>query len=200
MNIELNLIPTIVFASVMICWMIFAGVFIFRRKPSAAATTERKRVRASLYGIALQVVAYTLAWTVRRKYFTPIAPLGLWLEIALGILTVALAIASAWLVEAAVRTLGKQWSFAARLVEEHKLVTEGPYNLVRNPIYTGMFGMLIATTLAVTHWVAILPALIIFYIGTLIRVRSEEKLLREAFPTEFDDYARRVPAILPFPR
>jgi protein-S-isoprenylcysteine O-methyltransferase Ste14 len=39
--------------------------------------------------------------------------------------------------------------------------------------------------------------LLLFGIGTVIRVRSEEKLLRAAFGKEFDDYAKRVPAVLP---
>jgi len=98
----------------------------------------------------------------------------------------------------AVRSLGKQWVLAARLLEGHKLVTEGPYNVVRNPIYTGMFGMLLATGFAVSHWLGLSIAIVIFAIGTFIRVRSEEKLLREAFGGEFDEYARKVPAVIPF--
>jgi protein-S-isoprenylcysteine O-methyltransferase Ste14 len=34
-------------------------------------------------------------------------------------------------------------------------------------------------------------------VGLVIRVRSEEKLLRAAFAREFDDYAARVPGVLP---
>ncbi len=85
------------------------------------------------------------------------------------------------------------------LVEEHKLITEGPYRLVRNPIYTGMLGILIVTGLAISRWFAVVAALVLFGIGTVIRVRSEEKLLREAFGAEFDAYARRVPAVFPRP-
>jgi protein-S-isoprenylcysteine O-methyltransferase Ste14 len=82
-------------------------------------------------------------------------------------------------------------------VEEHELVTEGPYRLVRNPIYTGMLGMLVVTGLAATRWFALLVALVLFAIGTAIRVHSEEKLLRDAFGAEFEAYARRVPAVFP---
>jgi len=42
-------------------------------------------------------------------------------------------------------------SYAMRVLEGHKLITLGPYNVVRNPIYTGMFGMLMATGLAISH-------------------------------------------------
>ena len=118
--------------------------------------------------------------------------------IALSVLAMVLAVASVWFCAAAVRTLGKQWSLAARVLEGHKLVTEGPYNVVRNPIYTGMFGMLLATGLAVSHWIGLSIAIVVFAIGTFIRVRSEEKLLREAFGAEFEEYSRRVPAVIPF--
>lgn len=198
MTITLNFLPTLVAAVVVLCWVGFTLPFIFRRKPPA--TTERKRDRASLVGIALEGVGYALVWTFRRQPFTPIGPLGEVGEIALAVLTVALAVGSVWMLTAAIITLGKQWSFAARLVDEHRLVTEGPYRVVRHPIYTAMFGMLLATGLAVSHWAALLPSIVVFLIGTLVRVRSEEKLLREAFGQQFETYARRVPAILPFPR
>jgi len=120
------------------------------------------------------------------------------LEIGLAILTMILAIGSVWFCSAAIRTLGEQWSLAARVVEGHKLVTQGPYSVVRNPIYTGMFGMLLATALAVSHWIGLLFAILMFGIGTAIRVHSEEKLLREMFGIDFDDYANKVPAVIPY--
>jgi protein-S-isoprenylcysteine O-methyltransferase Ste14 len=117
--------------------------------------------------------------------------------IVFSVLTVAIAAGSGWLLEAAIHTLGKQWALRARLVEGHKLITVGPYAYVRNPIYTGMFGMLVATGLAMEHWVALIVAVIVFAAGLVIRVRTEEELLRAAFGKEFEDYAKRVPAIIP---
>jgi protein-S-isoprenylcysteine O-methyltransferase len=105
---------------------------------------------------------------------------------------------SVWLCISAIRTLGQQWSLAARVLEGHKLVTEGPYSMVRNPIYTGMLGMLLATGLAVSHWIGLLIALVVFGFGTAIRVRSEAALLRETFGEEFEEYARKVPAVIPY--
>jgi protein-S-isoprenylcysteine O-methyltransferase Ste14 len=110
---------------------------------------------------------------------------------------VAIAVASTWLVNAAARRLGKQWALAARLVEGHTLIQDGPYRFVRNPIYAGMFGMLVATGLAVTQWIPLLVASLLFIAGTYIRIRSEERLLREAFRSEFEAYARQVPALIP---
>ena len=69
MKIELQAVPTAAFAGVMVCWFVFAGVFLLRKKPPQAA--ERKRERASLLGIALQGMGYAAVWTLRRPFFSP---------------------------------------------------------------------------------------------------------------------------------
>jgi len=119
------------------------------------------------------------------------------LNTVLAVVTLLLVVGSVWLVTMAVQTLGKQWSLAARLVKEHQLIMAGPYRIVRHPIYTGMLGMMLATGLAISYWRVIAVALIIFLSGTLIRIRIEEKLLREKFGRSYDDYAAKVPALLP---
>jgi len=193
--IHLNFWPTLAFVVMLLSWFAFVITFLVYQKPPAPP--DKKRDPSSILGIVLQGVSYGLVWTVRRVWFTPMFP-NKFFEIALASLTMFLAVWSVWFCSTAIRTLGKQWSLAARVVEGHKLVTEGPYSIVRNPIYTGMFGMLLATGLAVSHWIGLLIAILFFMMGTFIRVRSEERLLREMFPTEFDQYARRVPALIPF--
>ena len=191
-----DFLPTVVFAVVMLSWFAFVIVFVAWKKPPSGP--DSKREPFSVLGIALQGISYLIVWSVHRPFFTPIAKMGKQFEIILAVFTVVVAISSVWFVSAAVRRLGKHWSIAARLVEGHKLVTEGPYGIVRNPIYTGMFGMLLATGLAISHWIGLLIAIALFIVGTLIRVHSEEKLLREAFGAEFAAYERRVPAVIPF--
>jgi protein-S-isoprenylcysteine O-methyltransferase Ste14 len=39
--------------------------------------------------------------------------------------------------------------------------------------------------------------MVLFAVGTWIRVRSEERLLRDAFGSDFEAYARNVPALIP---
>ena len=184
-----------VFAVIALCWLAFGGIFLFRKKPPQAP--ERKRDRLSILGIALQAISYVPIWFLRRERFTAIMPLSPLIEIVLAVMTVVLGVISMWMIWSAVRTLGKQWSLTARVVEDHKLVMEGPYRFVRHPIYTGMLGLLIATGLSLSHWSILLLAVIVFGVGTAVRVQSEEKLLQEAFGPEWQAYTRRVPAIVP---
>jgi protein-S-isoprenylcysteine O-methyltransferase Ste14 len=60
-----------------------------------------------------------------------------------------------------------------------------------------MFGMLLATGLATARWQALVAGTFLFLVGSEVRIRSEERLLREAFGLQFADYARRVPAFFP---
>ena len=187
----------ITLAAVMLCWIFFAAIFLFRKRPPKAPDAKRDR-RASA-GIFLQMVGYFLVFfqPPHQPFLPPVAALSGITGIIFSVATIAIAVFSGWLIERAVRTLGRQWAMRARLVEDHKLITEGPYAHIRNPIYTGMLGMLIATGLAAEHWIALPIAIVIFWIGLVIRVRVEEKLLRAAFGQQFDDYARRVPAVIP---
>ena len=196
MTVSFEFLPTMVFAVVMLSWFAFVVIFVARKTPPPPPDSKRDRI--SILGIALQGISYAVVWLVHRPFFTPIVRMGKEIEILVAIVTMLVAVGSVWFVSSAVRSLGKHWSIAARLVEGHKLVTEGPYRVVRNPIYTGMFGMLMATGLAIGHWIGLLIAIVLFAVGTVIRVRSEERLLREAFGAEFDAYARRVPAVVPF--
>jgi protein-S-isoprenylcysteine O-methyltransferase Ste14 len=194
--IHLNFWPTLAFAVMVSSWFGFVITFLGHKKPPSPP--DKKRDPSSIIGIVLQGFGYAIVWIVRRPWFTPMLRPNKSLEIALAILTMLLAIGSVWFCSAAIKTLGQQWSLAARVVQGHKLVTEGPYSIVRNPIYTGMFGMLLATGLAVSHWIGLISAVVFFAIGTFIRVRSEEGLLREMFGPEFDVYARKVSSVIPY--
>jgi protein-S-isoprenylcysteine O-methyltransferase Ste14 len=191
-----ELIARAVFIAVILGWSAYPIIFFFRRKPPPAE--DHKRDQRSVVGIIMQGVAFAIVWSIQRPLFTPILQVGFPLDIGLAVTTITLLIGSLWITWAALRLLGKQWSFAARLVTEHLLITEGPYRIVRHPIYTGMLGMLIAAGLAASYWVAFIVALVVFLLGTSIRIRSEERLLREAFGQAYEEYAEKVPAIIPF--
>ena len=184
-----------VFAAVMCCWFVFAAVFLFRNKP--AKTTETKRAPSAIAGLVLQSLAYSIVWIGRADYKKPRLPASLALNVAIGAFTVILAVISVWLVTAAVRKLGKQWALNARIVEGHELVTDGPYRLMRHPIYTGMFGMLVATGMAMSAWSTLAAGAVIFFAGTMLRLKSEEKLLKQTFGEEFERYAAKTPPLIP---
>ena len=180
---------------VIVGFVIFSAIFLLVAKPSRDKT--RKADPRSVIAIFIQALAFAIAWTIVRKPFTPFLPIDWRAQYFVAAIIVLLVLASLIFVTAAVRTLGKQWSLQARVLEHHELIRRGPYRIVRHPIYTGMFGMLIVSSLAHGHWLGLVIASIVYCLGTVMRIRSEEKLLREQFGSEYEEYARGVPAFIP---
>ena len=185
----------IAFFAVAVCWLGFGAILVMGNR--GAAKSERKREIQSHAGFLLHRGGYAICFVFHRAFFSPFVRMPKPMEEIVSALAIVAALASVWLCFAAARTLGRQWSLVARVIDNHELVMQGPYAVVRNPIYLAMFGMLVATGLAVSRWQALIVATVVFLAGSAIRIRSEERLLREAFGRQFDEYASRVPALFP---
>jgi protein-S-isoprenylcysteine O-methyltransferase Ste14 len=195
MNLE-HQIENLARIGVLTCWGIFILIFLLRRRPPKQEDVKSEPGARS--GIAIQGAAFFLVWFFQRDHITLSIPTPELLILFFSITSVPLAIASVLLVSLSIRELGKEWSLAARIVAGHRLVTTGPYALVRNPIYAGMMGIMTATGFAFTIWPAVCLAIPLFLAGTRIRVAREEKLLRSEFGKTFDEYAERTPSLFPF--
>lgn len=84
------------------------------------------------------------------------------------------------------------------LPESRRLVTGGPYGLSRHPVYLGEVATAVGVNLATGGWLS--AAAIAYFIACeLIRIRWEERILATTFPSDWAEYARRVPRYLPNP-
>ena len=178
-----------------VSFAVLAVIFLLTTKRSRDKT--KRADRSSIIAIFIQAFGFVITWVTARKPFTPFLPGDWHAQYVIASIIVVLVLASLIFVAAAVRTLGKQWSLQARVLEHHQLIRRGPYQVVRHPIYTGIFGMLIVSGFACGHWLGLVIGSVIYYVGTIIRIRSEEKLLREQFGAEYEEYVREVPAFIP---
>ncbi|KIP11340.1 hypothetical protein PHLGIDRAFT_64064, partial [Phlebiopsis gigantea 11061_1 CR5-6] len=113
------------------------------------------------------------------------------------------------------RYLGRYFTFELAIKKNHKLVTDGPYAVVRHPSYTGawLFNLGVGISLlgpgsAYTelglwqHPVGLIVGLaqlaIIAYIGIAIglRVQKEDMALKAEFRDQWLTWARRTPCRL----
>lgn len=161
--------------------------FVGAHNNTAPAATVNRRSR---WGVLLQFIAFTLLW--QGKFW--MQPLPVW-RVAACILMFVLAALLSW---TSSRALAGQLRIDAALGAEHRLVRSGPYAIVRNPIYTSMLLVLCAIAMVITGWKLFAAALLLFIIGTEVRVRTEEKLLGARFGEEFEDYRKNVGAYVPF--
>ena len=185
--------------AVVCAWMLFAGALLAARLAQRrhGAGGVAKRDAASWFGMGLQGLGFAIVWGANRghDWFWPGMTLGGMTVLAFA--TVTLAFGSAMLGMLAVRELGKQWSLAARVLDAHELVQTGPFAHVRHPIYSALLGLLLATGLALSTVLLTLLAAAVYLAGTYYRALREEKLLRAHFGAAYEDYARRVPRLIP---
>jgi protein-S-isoprenylcysteine O-methyltransferase Ste14 len=183
---------------VLAAWIVFVPLMLWARGRVKKGTTNTREI-TSLLGIALQGVGFAIVWSWHGLPPIPLLPASELAQWAIALAAVVLAFASVLFAVAAIRTLGKQWSLVAKVVEGHLLLRSGPYRIVRHPIYLAMMGLLIATGIAFGTLLGIGLAVGIYLWGTWLRVRSEEQLLSAMFGDSYARYAQEVPAILPTP-
>jgi protein-S-isoprenylcysteine O-methyltransferase Ste14 len=176
----------------LVCWIVWCAAFV---KPSRQAKGQEAVVRApsSRWGVGLVFVAFLLIWIWLKPVGFQKSTASLAVSMIAGPISVVLAWASA-------HELGKQWRLEAALNADHKLIQTGPYHWIRHPIYTSMFGMLMATAAAYTWWPMWLAGTVAFIAGTEIRVRAEDRLLEQHFQDRFREYRSRVHAYIPLVR
>jgi protein-S-isoprenylcysteine O-methyltransferase Ste14 len=99
--------------------------------------------------------------------------------------------------EWAVTAMAETWRVSVDTSEQVRLVTTGPFSLVRNPVYTGLAVTMLGITLMVANLVSI-PGWITLAAGLELQVRLlEEPYLRGLHGKDFDDYSARVGRFVP---
>jgi protein-S-isoprenylcysteine O-methyltransferase Ste14 len=86
-------------------------------------------------------------------------------------------------------------ALGSELFTEHRLVTSGPYAIVRHPMYVGLMlsatgGLAVYRTWTFVFVVACLP-------GAVFKASREDRLLAEEFGEAFEAYCRAVPGWVP---
>jgi protein-S-isoprenylcysteine O-methyltransferase Ste14 len=191
-----NYLGIAVFGIVMLSWLVFLIALLIHK--GQYQTVKKTYNKSARLGIILVTIAAVLIFSVHRPFYKPIIHHSIFLTSVIDIFIIVIAVGSVLLEICAMRTLGKQWNIKAVIVEDHKLVTTGAYGIVRNPIYLGMFCKFLAIGLIICKLWALIPALILFLVGTYIRIQAEEKILSETFGEEFENYKKKVRAFIPF--
>jgi protein-S-isoprenylcysteine O-methyltransferase Ste14 len=156
---------------------------------AAAESGGGKKSATSRIGIALQMIGFACTGFGPTRFVLPAASPA---ALAIGAAVAMLMGCAVALFVAATRAMGANWSVAARMRDDHQLVTWGIFARMRHPIYAGMALFLLALALALGHEAQLAAGIPLFALGTALRVRAEERLLRERFGAAYDDYAGRI--------
>ncbi len=89
----------------------------------------------------------------------------------------------------------RAWA-AGHLEKNRRLAVSGPYGYMRNPLYVGTLLVALGFVIAARRWELGVLFAAVFGGVYLPVIELEEQHLRELFPS-YDDYASRVPMLIP---
>jgi protein-S-isoprenylcysteine O-methyltransferase Ste14 len=99
-------------------------------------------------------------------------------------------------------TFSKLGSGRVRLEERSSrtepLIVKGPYRYVRHPLYSDVVLLLLGWWLLLDYSFLLISALLLLLWFHFVVTRFEERELRAIFGDDYEEYASRVPRIIPF--
>jgi protein-S-isoprenylcysteine O-methyltransferase Ste14 len=181
--------------SLEIAWGTFILFWLLAALFASRAVKRESPARRALT-IVLGAIPFLLMFTDHLNYgplahrLIPHEPLVAVAGVALTYAGIALAI---W----ARVIMGRNWSAAVTIKQDHRLIRTGPYSAVRHPIYSGLLLALLGTALDVGE-VRGLAAFVIALLIWLFKSRTEERFMVEQFGQDYEEYRRRTRALVPF--
>jgi protein-S-isoprenylcysteine O-methyltransferase Ste14 len=184
--------------------MALAGWIAGLRKGQAVTLLPEQSTRTRNLWLQLALVAVSLAvyaaviyllWIPLPLVLPPIASQAL-VWIGFGFF-----VAGTLLVVWARRTLGRMWGISTsrevRLLPDHRLVKDGPYSVIRHPMYSGWWLALLGMILIYRTWILVLLFVFSLVVFTR-RARLEESVLAARFATEWEAYVASTKSLIPF--
>ena len=177
-----------VYLAVILVPMLIMAVYLFKYSPELLARrmqmkekeTEQKRIIGA--SLIYFVLAFILPGFDHRFGWSHVPT---WLVLlADGVVLLSFAL---------VFWVFRENQYASRIIEvaqDQKVISSGPYSLVRHPMYLGSGTMYIMSSLALGSYWAILPALLIVPL-LAARIKNEEAVLLRDL-SGYRDYMQRV--------
>jgi protein-S-isoprenylcysteine O-methyltransferase Ste14 len=187
-------------AAKLIWFLGVAGWFVIRyphqrrsRRTPMARRHDRPRefVLLGVAALGMFVIPLVYCLSSRPRFAEyPFSPLQAWC----GVIVFAAAL---YLFHRTHRDLGRNWSVTLEIRDGHALVTSGIYARIRHPMYLAFWLWALAQALLLPNWIAGPAGLAGF--GTLffLRVGREERMMLDAFGTEYRAYMARTYRIIP---
>ena len=186
----------IIIPALIVAFVAHRGYYV--RKHGKEENTLKKREEGTVTWFAgiLGVIGFisALAYVINPNWLSWASlPFPLWLRWA----GVGIAVFGFSLLQWAQNTLGNNWSDTPRMMKEQTLITSGPYQSIRHPIYTAFLFIMSSTLLISANWLIGLSWLGMTILEITSRIGFEESLMLEYFGDQYRDYMKRTGGLLP---
>jgi protein-S-isoprenylcysteine O-methyltransferase Ste14 len=102
-----------------------------------------------------------------------------------------------WLFHRSHADLGSNWSLTLEVRENHQLITQGIYRVVRHPMYLALIIYSVGQALVLPNWVAGPSYGVAMLLLFALRLGPEERMMLEEFGKEYEAYAARTKRLIP---
>ncbi len=157
------------------------------------ASTKQDTDQFSVF-IVLGFSIISVAFAVYEWAYLKAEPASLtWEIIGLSLLILGLGL-RIW----SIRVLGAFFTTTVKEVDNHQLVTSGPYATIRHPSYLGAYLAFVGNAVFLGAWKATLLALILMLIAYAMRIKIEENTLVGIFGDQYQQYQKQTRKLFPY--
>jgi protein-S-isoprenylcysteine O-methyltransferase Ste14 len=93
--------------------------------------------------------------------------------------------------------LSINWSGKIMLQERHALIQNGPYKIIRHPIYSGLLVMMLGSSIIIGNLIDFIWVFFCLF-GLFRKAKQEEKLLSGEFGESFEQYKNKTKMLIPY--
>ena len=194
-TVEEELLFRILFIAI---FALFASVRVYYRGKTIGRESEKDYTKIDKSTIMLSVAIIGYLGLVIIYVILP--DLIFWAHIGLPVLVrwlgVGIALAAIVLVFTTHRLLGAQYSAKQEIQKDHALISEGIYNHIRHPMYTGFNMFSLAVSLISANILIIIFAILVALPFPWM-ARKEEDMLIEQFGDGYREYMKRTGRFFP---
>jgi protein-S-isoprenylcysteine O-methyltransferase Ste14 len=195
MTVAVDAIGQAVWVLGIVLWYVIRHPFERRTRQMKVVSDRRSRsdrigLAAALMGLAIVPGLHVATGFPETADY----PTSIW-AVVLGTIVFAGAL---WMFRRSHKELGRNWSITLEIREQHRLVSGGPYALVRHPMYTSFMLMGLGQAFLLSNWVAGLAGLVGFAVLFFLRVDREERMMIENFGPDYRAYMARTKRLIPY--
>ena len=169
-----------------ILWLLLFVFWVVKSKKKGFLNEIAGLSKLLLSGLLLHVLIFLNFNYFSYKKFLTIKIIGLGI-IALGFFICILAR----------QYLSKNWSGKVAIQKEHSLIINGPYKIIRHPIYSGVLIMMIGSSIIIGNLFCFIWVIFCF-MGLYRKSKQEEHLLEKEFGEEYDKYKKGTKMMIPY--
>jgi protein-S-isoprenylcysteine O-methyltransferase Ste14 len=98
----------------------------------------------------------------------------------------------------AVATLGAFFRTTIETDQDQKVVSSGPYRLIRHPSYCGWILVCLGYGIAVQNWLSVLVVVALPLGALLYRIQIEERVLASSLGSAYVEYQKKTKKLIPW--